>query len=420
MQFLQQGKTNWKYLSIVIILSVFVLVGILAYKSKVFQSLGGLADIFGKREATVKLGELKNGDNFLAGINLRKVAPVKIDGYLAYDEDDVKLYEFSVGNYGKLALQTFEQEDGALRCTWLLEGGSIKREDDCKMFRDISPIKTPYVVYFSYGGKNYLVLPGFDFGAHELYYIFSFFQLNETGAFPLKDEREKDFSMQVNIRGIEEKGGFEAFILLGYSDNVYVFFPQVERVGFSCLCGGTGVVAFSSESFLGNVQPMSCQKEEDFALLGISELVVKKNSLYAKSENDYCFNLVPKGSFSCADSITVSCVDAYYLLKNGKIERANTEFKTVFEGNISRLDVILKDESAWREFPQYGGKDWLSPLIERTLNYISLGNSQKGWEVFTRDFERLSLAYPLPQIGSEAFATSEEIKEGIEKQLNAL
>ena len=135
-----------------------------------------------------------------------------------------------------------------------------------------------------------------------------------------------------------------------------------------------------------------------------ASLVERDNKLYIRVKNNYYYAIEGKNEQTDEDiPLHAGAADEYYLLgDNGKMIASSVDFKDQYLKNALTYDGGIKNDA--------GGKDWLSPLLARTMNYILAGEEEKAWEDFDADFSRLNSKYPL-----ESSADPGKIREDVSK-----
>lgn len=443
MPFLKEGKTNWKYILIVVILAFVVSGGILVYWRQTQEELSSVSKFPEikvqkkiKPENTFLLEDLKEGRNEVGGIMIEKIVPSVVKGIIKEEKENFKYYEFSIENLATVGLRIFDKYDPdfdprAKEIVWYWQNKEVRKDDNSLMLEGIDE---PYISHFKFGGDEYVIFPDYSFGANQQFYFLNFYIIDQNNLMPVKDQEQKGFLVLNSI--YPDHWYSKPLSILGYEDSIYLLnFPSWFSSG-SCSSGCTEVDILKKDRIIDHLSLCSGNSGDERHPY-IDSIIIREQSLYLQSGNNYCFDIGTRGLLidEACDVMLSACVDGYYRLGEEEIIQANEEFKEDFLENVKKYDFLLSNEENWKEFPRehprglvpleifspelkiYGRKNWLVPLISRTLNYIFAGERDIAWQTFEQDFDLLSLEYPLPEYKGRPFLEAEFIEGQIEREL---
>jgi len=370
-------------------------------------------------EYVFTFNDLEKGKNDIEGKIVEKVIPLIIKGI---EEKNLQKTDRTI------SLEILKGKGE--KCLWRFEGELINEINPCQM----SWQDQPEIAQFLFNGREYVILSDFSFGAHESFFGYYFYIFDEQNSKLVKD---KPFSILVNTRS-SGGWGVDTFNFIGYKDNLYLFGYDLGRSSLDSEAGGVTVNILKNNQLINNFF------YESATLFGgihptVGGLIIKDQDLFLKVKNSFCFYIgleertrITVGEF--LSSLFPVCVDEYYRLDPSQLVKTNKEFKNIYLVRVEKLNHLLADETKWQDYPvlNYSGyplesaypglsinnrKNWLKPLLERTLNYIFAGQKDLGWQTAEEDFNNLSLQYPLPTKDRKPFITFPEIREKVENLL---
>lgn len=366
----KKSKTNWKYLLIVIILTVIVGGGISIYQYWLFQKEMKLPEIKKpilekeRKVAEVPFEELKVGRNQVENVIVEKIKPIEIKSTVI--QNNIAQYEI---NKIKISVNKEIHEYTIYYKDNLINTGK---------YPTTNPIK---ISTFTYKDNEYYIISSSEiqqFNVHE-FYVFT----HKGELKSVKDPKEATFILF-------ESSGYE---VIGYNEFLYVMSSNFSpRNGYTDL----DIYALNGDSikYRNHFEAFVDNSNE----LRVISLVLKDKKLFLKINSNF-IHYPLAGYYSLGNE--------YYLLDNGRLVKSNLEFKQEYLKESARYDKILQ-ENGWKE------NDWSSSLLSRTLNLIFAGEEEKAWQEFFEDFAKFFQKYPLPEIEK---IDPNKIKEEIQKQL---
>ena len=354
-----------------------------------------------KKAFRFTVDSLKEGKNEIGRLVIEKIVPRIVDGTEKDFKENVKYYEFPVESLGIITLEISREVDERVggreeKHIWRLGERVISRNDHSQLSWGGDDL---HVAHFAFDNKRYVVLPDFGFGMHEWWWDYCFNILEEgelkpTGTISISGRSSADWD-------------FSALQILGYQGFLYLLRSDGWRVDLTRSSQGTSIIIlrngaevdlFYTHLIFSHHSGYPSKNPE------VAEFIVKDEELYLRMDNNYCFHagLFGREDPSSGNSLFV-CISQYYGLSGAQVVRANEDFKSDYLENAEEQDLALADSEKWQEFPTgvypyepdpdletESKKDWVTPLILRTLNYLLAGETEKARQTLEEDFHRLS------------------------------
>ncbi|MER3570479.1 MAG: hypothetical protein C4348_02690, partial [Patescibacteria group bacterium] len=322
-----------------------------------------------KEVIEVLLDELKEGENRIGNIIVKKIEPTEVKPVAI--RGNIGEYEI---NGIKIKVNNENHEYTLYYRDQKLNGKGVLNGD-------------PFKVYiFVYKDNTYLILSQTVYSPMGTNRVHKFYILSA-------DAHLKP------IKGLEE----EIFIL--FESNGFII---VEHNGFLYIINST----FSSRNGHSSISIYALDKDTIKSKSYFEAFVDHPDELrvIALGERDKkLFMKINSNVIYPIPGYTV-LTNEYYFIDNGLFIKNNSKFKDEYFKEALKYNEILQKEN-WKEH------NWLSPLLSKTINLIFAGEEERAWREFFEDFAKFSQKYPIKGIEKE---DPNKIKKEIQKQLSDL
>lgn len=350
-------KTNWKYLSLLLILFLIASGGVIVYSlSFLKEEINPLEIIISNKKDNLETDDFfMDLDKKIAELENRILEEKEVVEFLPYETE-----------------RTSAEIEGYMGRIFIENGWDI---------------------YYKYGKEKFKVeiIPQGQDKHGNIFYNY-ILKVYDTGNGGYKSVEEREGS------------GLEVFAYV-HNDDLVLMWWDSGRIGCCSLIESNTALVYNFVSKRNIVKTTSYESlnenesspPTDFSLFLVEDI------LYLKSENEISFRF-GKGYSS------VSAADKYYLVENGEFKESSEKFKDTYLMNAYKIQEVIGGEN-WSK----SDKNWPSFLIDRTFNLILAGEESIAWKTFNTDFYKFSEKYP-SEITKDL--APDEIKRGVQQQLS--
>lgn len=425
MAFIEKGKTNWKYILVVVVLAAIAGGGTFWLSIKQ-ESLPARPPAIKVPEREIVSGpslevvedfteliieELQEGENKLDELTIELLKPYK---------EEKECIPFNPGLYEEVTGSPYpvpveEMSSESLSCFEKKETDYYRYHDnDYRLTMNISPsggTRGSYII------RTLSILDKENDQWGEIFYG------EGTGTL-------------IGYKGnLIFLNSFCAKMGIGYCssyDNILVFDPQTgksDHYEFKYPANGYMVQLFPN--WTGIKSPKS--------------FIEKDGELFLRVGGEYCllldYFLARSDAFEIANKffniediddphmLFGACVDAFYLVQDGQFTKSLPAARSFYindafayaekmEGGLEKrkpLSIFFRNNKALEEESNIEVVDWFSHLMGRTLNYLFAGEEEKAWREFDKDFDRF-FPNSFLDLGEENIG-KEEIRHKIQEDL---
>ena len=373
------------------------------------QEIKPIEEVAGEDIFQVFVEDLKEGINKIGNIAVTKIVPqtikeISLGENVCLGEVDnnltIKTFSTRYGGQYEIFYKNKKIDEG----DYLFEGNKIQ------------------ISIFSYQNSQYIDVISYTGGSGGLWRVHDLYILNKEKNNKLRRVRhlynDTPFSFSEN----------NGYVIISYKDFLYIVSSQSGSVGAGACQASTSIFSLQHDREIEEKHFYAgCYGSFMVTIYPEIFLVEKDNKFYIKVRNGYFYVL---DDFSGSDLKNFRLpqywagVDEYYLIKEGKLIRANTDFKKQYLQTAEKYNRILKeglDKAGNITIHQAEelsiGKGWPSLLLGKVLNLIFAGEKELAWKEFNEDFVELSAKYPL-DIKVDPTKLRQEIQKDMSERRN--